>query len=233
VADRHAASIEKRLSALASTASAKKAPVAAQRPVERVVERHVERVERQLEPVVAEAGSLRMAAGAAVSRGASRAQTQTVRVEAEPKRVFKGFSGWGNFMPLTHRQEEMPVAANESYDLVDFGRDEPKNADLALKHGALDLVTDSGVDLDDVLQPPALERIALSSRNGPSARRRTVSELAPAAVSRIARHVSRNARAQELASEFRARPDLAKSDKKGEGSDLVRAYLLIDAALAS
>ena len=30
----------------------------------------------------------------------------------------------------------------------------------------------------------------------------------------------------------RARPDLAKSEKKGEGSDLVRAYLLIDAALA-
>jgi hypothetical protein len=59
-----------------------------------------------------------------------------------------------------------------------------------------------------------------------------VSELAPAAVSRVARHVQRNEHALELATQFRSRPDLAKSEKKGEGSDLVRAYLLIDAALA-
>jgi len=39
--------------------------------------------------------------------------------------------------------------------------------------------------------------------------------------------------AHTLATQFRSRPDLAKSEKKGEGSDLVRAYLLIDAALTS
>jgi len=238
-ADRHAASIEKRLAALAATAGAKKAPVVAQYPAERVVER-IERpaeraIERKLEPAMAEASMLHMAATAAVARGGARGATQALRVESEPKRMFKGFGGWGGFMS-TPRHDETPMPANESYELVDFNRpesrQEPKTIDAALKHGALDLVTDAGVDLDDVLAPPALERIAISSRNGASARRRTVSELAPAAVSRVARHMQRNEHAQELATQFRARPDLAKSEKKGEGSDLVRAYLLIDAALA-
>jgi hypothetical protein len=58
-----------------------------------------------------------------------------------------------------------------------------------------------------------------------------VVDAAPGAVGRIARHVKRNLRAQEAAIEFRARPDLAKTDNKGEAPDLVRAYLLIDAAL--
>jgi hypothetical protein len=239
-ADRHAASLEKRLAALASTANAKKAsPIVAQLPVERVVER-IERpvepiTERKLEPAMAEASMLHMAARAAVARGGSRAATQTLHVGSEPKRMFKGFSGWGSFIS-TPRHDETPVPANESYELVDFTRPEPshepKTIDAALKHGALDLVTDAGVDLDDVLAPSALEHVAISSRNGASARRRAVSQLAPAAVSRIARHMQRNEHAQELATQFRARPDLAKSEKKGEGSDLVRAYLLIDAALA-
>jgi hypothetical protein len=60
-----------------------------------------------------------------------------------------------------------------------------------------------------------------------------VENVAPVAVSRIARQLNRDLDARALAAEFRARPDLAKSDNKGEGSDLVRAYLLIDAALAS
>ena len=52
-------------------------------------------------------------------------------------------------------------------------------------------------------------------------------------VSRVARHINRSAEAQEVANRFRARPDLARSSDKDEGSDLVRAYLLIDAALDS
>jgi hypothetical protein len=232
-ADRHVASIEKRLSALASTANVKKtSPVLVQRAPERIVE-------RRLEPAMAETTMLHMAATAAVARGGSRGTSQALRVESEPKRMFKGFGGWGGFIS-TPRHDETPVAANESYELVDFSRPmvtqapklEPKTIDAALKHGALDLVTDAGVDLDDVLAPSALEQVALNSRNGASARRRAVSELAPTAVSRIARHMQRNEHAQELATQFRARPDLAKSEKKGEGSDLVRAYLLIDAALA-
>src|SRR5256885_1595645 len=81
----------------------------------------------------------------------------------------------------------------------------------------------SGIVPAPVLPPQALEQVATSSRKGPAPRRRRVSDLAPAAVNRIARHMQRNEHAQELATQFRARPDLAKSEKKGEGSDLVRA----------
>ena len=66
---------------------------------------------------------------------------------------------------------------------------EPKNPDAELKQGAIDLVTNAGVDLDDVLQAADLERIARCSREGASARRRAVIDAAPGAVTRIARHV--------------------------------------------
>ena len=77
--------------------------------------------------------------------------------------------------------------------------------------------------------PPS--RATSGSSRRTAARRRAVADAAPAAVGRIARYVKRNADAHMVAAEFRARPDLAKSDRKGEGKDLVRAYLLIDAAL--
>ena len=230
-ADRHAASIEKRLAALASTASIKKAaPVVAQQRIVERVTRSGERVVERHEPVLAEATTLQAAATAAVARRGPRGVAQAVRVEVEPKRMFKGFGGWSSFMAPRH--EDTPVAAND--DLVEFSRPVPKpvNVDAALKVGAIDLVTDAGVALDDVLTPSDLERIALSSRHGASARRRTVSELAPAAVSRVARCMQRSEHALELATQFRSRPDLAKSESKAESSDLVRAYLLIDAALA-
>ncbi len=221
-ADRHAASIEKRLGAMAVAAGAKKA-VVAQRPVERIVERKPEPV------VVEEAVTLQAAANAAVARaGSSRAR---VEVAVAPKRVFKGFGSWGNFMP---KQEEIiPAPANEdAYELADFGSRSNVSPDAMLKSGAIDLVADAGVDLGAVLLPGDLNRIARCSRDGATARRRAVIDAAPGAVTRIARHVKRNAGAQELAASFRARPDLAKSENKGEGSELVRAYLLIDAALA-
>jgi hypothetical protein len=153
-------------------------------------------------------------------------------VEQQPRRVFKGFGGWGNFMP--QREEPTPVAANESaFELADFGRSqEPANPDQVLKSGVLDLIVNAGVDLDDVLHAADLERIARCSREGATARRRAVIDAAPGAVTRIVRHVRRSDDAQGLAKQFRSRPDLAKSENKGEGGDLVRAYLLIDAALA-
>ncbi|MEZ6022635.1 MAG: hypothetical protein R3C16_04280 [Hyphomonadaceae bacterium] len=130
------------------------------------------------------------------------------------------------------KADETPKAANEEdFDLVEFTT-ERKNPDVALKHNALDLVTEAGVDLEDVLQPADLEHIAQSSRHGAAARRRAVADLAPVAVNRIARHVKRHGDAMDVAAKFRSRPDLAKSEKKGEGSELVRAYLLIDTALA-
>lgn len=222
-ADRYTAQIEKRLGALASAAGGKKA--ATQRPVERSVERPVE---RKPAPVVVEeeVTTLHAAARAAVARGV----TAQAEVETQPKRVFKGFNSWGNFMPAPQREEDVaPVAANEdAFELASFG-----SPDDDLKAGAINLVINSGVDIEDVLQPIDLERIARSSRDGANARRRAVLDAAPGAVGRIARHVRRSSSAQELASQFRSRPDLAKSEKKGEGSELVRAYLLIDAALAS
>jgi hypothetical protein len=219
-ADYHAASIEKRLGALASTAGAKKA---AARPAPRPVERKPEPVAYEEEEVT----TLHAAANAAVARGGSRGRVQVA--EAQPKRVFKGFGSWGNLMP---QREEEPVAANEdSFDLADFGSSQ-KNSDADLKAGAIDLVINAGVDLDDVLHPGDLERIARCSRDGASSRRRAVIDAAPGAVTRISRHLKRNSDAQSVAAQFRSRPDLAKSEKKGEGSELVRAYLLIDAALA-
>lgn len=213
-ADRYTATIEKRLNALASTAGAKKVSV-----------------QRQPEPaVMEEATSLHAAARVAVARGAGGGSSYA-EVETQPKRAFKGFGSWGNFMPPQQREEEIaPTAANEggSLELASFG-----NADDELRAGAINLVINSGVDIDDVLAPVDLDRIARSSRDGATARRRAVVDAAPGAVGRISRHMKRNANAQELAAQFRSRPDLAKSEKKGEGSDLVRAYLLIDAALAS
>jgi hypothetical protein len=226
-ADYHAASIEKRLGALASTAQVKKAAVAPA-PVARVQEQRKLVVIEEKE----DERSLHAAASAAVARGGSRGRVEVA--EAQPKRVFKGFGSWGNFTPARN-EEPAPVAANESFDLADFGsraQPEPVNPDAALKAAAIDLVTNAGVDLDDVLQAGDLERIARCSRDGASARRRAVIDAAPGAVTRISRHLRRNANAQDMATKFRSRPDLAKSERKGEGSDLVRAYLLIDAALA-
>jgi len=223
-ADRHAAKLEQRLSALASTAGAKKVAVGG-RTAQRTEARTV-----VTETVAVVEAPLQAAASAAVSR--QRPQVRVERTEPqEPKRVFKGFGAWGNLMPNSRQVEETPKAANEDFGLVDFGT--PANdPDVTLKHNAIDLVTEAGVDLDDVLQPTDLEQIAQSSRHGAAARRRAVVDLAPGAVTRIARHVKRHGEALEVASQFRSRPDLAKSDKKGEGKDLVRAYLLIDAALA-
>lgn len=226
-ADYHAASIEKRLSALASTATAKK--VAQQRAAEPRV------VERKPEPVVAQAEvtSLHAAANAAVARGATRGQARVAAEQPQPRSLFKGFGGWGNFAPPS-RNEIANETANEDAGLVDFGTPAPrKNPDDVLKTNVVDLVFKAGVDLDDVLAAGDLERIARCSRDGASARRRAVIDAAPGAVTRIARQIKRNSDAHALASTFRSRPDLAKSEKKGEGSDLVRAYLLIDAALAS
>lgn len=222
-ADRHAASVEQRLASLAKVSTRGASPSARtpeqslQRPMERLAERTL---------AEADLPDLRSAASAALARGQSRPQER-----AEPRRgAFRGFGSWGNFMPQTPA-EETPAAANEDLDLLDFSTPS-QNPDEMLKDNALDLVTECGVDLEDVLAPRDLDRIARRSRDGAAARRAAVVEAAPSAVTRIARHVKRNNKAHLVANEFRARPDLAKSENKSESSDLVRAYLLIDAALA-
>ena len=234
-ADRHAASIEKRLSALASTATAARKPATpapAPRQPERTVERTVER-----RPAQPEASPLQAAANAAITRTRPLVREETSERQSERKsgNSFKGFGGWGNFMPPQREEEIRAKTANvpeaaDAFDLIDFKptRNDP---DTVLKHDAIDLVANAGVDLDDALAASDLEDIAQRSRQGAESRRRAVTEAAPAAVSRISRHVKKNKDAKLVAAEFRSRPDLAKSEKKGEASDLVRAYLLIDAAL--
>lgn len=234
-ADRHSASIEKRLAALASTASAKR-PAPAPQP-----QAQPQRpTELKPTPAPVAASPLYVAAANAVAaRTGTHAQARIETVEPRQARgfanSFKGIGGWGNFLPQSKDGAELPKAANtpeaaDAFELVDFG--DRKDPDAVLKSGAIDLVTTAGIDLDNVLQPSDLELIAQQSRNGAVARRRAVADAAPAAVGRIARYVKRNSDAHVVAAEFRARPDLAKSDNKGEGKDLVRAYLLIDAALA-
>lgn len=224
-ADHYFAKIGKRLGALAFTAGARRG--AAQQMAERVIELKSAPVQEALRE---EATTLHAAANAAVARGRPRVAART-EVAEQPRRIFKGFS-WHGLMQQMQR-DDTPVAANESsLELADFRSPHRALSDAALKSGAIELVTDCGVDLSAVLPEDDLDRIARASRNGASARRGAVTDAAPGAVSRIARHVKRNADAQDLASRFRARPDLAKSDNKGQGSDLVRAYLLIDAALA-
>lgn len=148
----------------------------------------------------------------------------------EPSRKpLQGFGAWGNYTPRPTRDSGPETANDGGGDLVDFGAADP---DLVLRDGALELVSDAGVALDDVLRTPDLEHIARRSRDGASARRAAVRDAAPGAVTRIARHVRHNTKAHMVANEFRARPDLAKSERKSESSNLVRAYLLIDAALA-
>lgn len=242
-AERYTAKIEQRLTSLAATAGAKRSPTApaptprVERTIEREIERPVERsLARTLDRVAAEEpefSTLHAAANAAVTRSSRPRVEPREEQPTQPRRVFKGFGGWGNFMPP---REDAPRAANEerdAFDLADFGTLSANNPDVSLKHSALDLVAEAGVDLDNVLDPRDLDMIAQRSRDGASARRRAVENVAPVAVSRIARQLQRDIDARALAAEFRARPDLAKSDNKGEGSDLVRAYLLIDAALAS
>lgn len=212
-ADRHAASIEKRLGALASTANVRKAS-APQPRAERVVERPVERHVEAQAPA-----NLQAAANAAIARAAARDRSES----KQPKVVFKGFNAWNNFMPS--RETAKPMPANEDLDLVSFPQRDERTPDSMLKDDALELVTEAGVDLDDVLSARALAQVAQSSRHGAQARREAVATAAPIAVNRIARHVKRHSGARAVASAFRSRPDLAKADS------VVRAYLLIDAAL--
>ncbi|MDX2276375.1 MAG: hypothetical protein NW206_13070 [Hyphomonadaceae bacterium] len=210
-ADRHAASIEKRLSALASTANAKKAEPAPQ-------------------PVLERKTAIAQPTTPATLQAAAEQAIVQARISAVDTRNDRTFSNGFKWVKKEAEAPKFAPKAADAFDLVDFGS--RKSPDTTLKHNAIDLVVNAGVDLDAVLRPADLERIALHSRNGASARRRAVIEAAPSAVTRIARHIKRNPEARQIADEFRNRPDLAKSDNKGEGKDLVRTYLLIDAATA-
>lgn len=160
---------------------------------------------------------------------APRVRNRRESQEATSEGVRRPFVGWSTF---NASRATPPKPANEDVSFDDeFGFISDRNdPDLALKNGVFDLLICAGVDLGDVLKPSDLDAIARRSRGGVAARRRAVADAAPSSVNRIARHIARDIGAQALAVEFRARPDLATKDEDRD-ADLVRAYLLIDAAL--
>lgn len=142
-----------------------------------------------------------------------------------PKRV-SGLSGWNNVLPPKPVYEERGAAG----ELVTFA---PAAADQKLVQHAFDLIADAGVLIENAFVARDLDAIAHASRQGAAARRRAVNDAAGIAVTRVARFLRRDGAAREIAIAFRARPDLAKADRAqgGKSTHLVRAYLLIDAAL--
>jgi hypothetical protein len=200
---------------------------------------------------LAEAGEAKVASGRTRrvaleptrARPASTARSRTPRAEApQPPRVRNrrdpqnapshatgSFQSWSAFN-ASRTAPPRPANEDSGFD-DDFGYIMERNdPDLALKNGVFDLLICAGVDLGDVLRASDLDGIARRSRAGVASRRRAVADAAPSAVNRIARYIARDIGAQALAVEFRARPDLATKDEDRD-ADLVRAYLLIDAAL--
>jgi hypothetical protein len=142
-----------------------------------------------------------------------------------PKGGFKGFGSWNNLFGTRIETD----AGDASLELVSFTPKRDPDADL--KQAALDLIAAAGINVSQTLTVSDLDAIARASRNGAVARRVAVVDAAPLAINRLLKHLKRNTEGQNVAGAFRARPDLAKSEQKGEASDLVCAYLLIDAAL--
>lgn len=213
-AQRHAHAIEKRLAALASVSGKPAARPVVQR-TENATPRAPANTNREAPKDIYAAASFAMA----------RAKPAK---DAKPAAKARMQSKWS--LAWT---DKLPRAANAERPAPAMPTTNAEAPDESLRARAIDLVLDCGVDLDRALQASDLSRIAQSSRDGAAARRRAVLAAAPGAVGRITRHIKRSDAAQEIATQFRARPDLAKSSKKQEASELVRAYLLIDAALAS
>lgn len=148
--------------------------------------------------------------------------------EDETQRTRK--AGWNGFSPRDGAAQKPTPELADAFELVTFS--ETEDADARLKHSVLHFTVACGVDLSEVLTSRDLERIAAQARNGAPARRRAVVDAAPGAVGRLSRHLKRDAAARSAAAEFRARPSLASSEDRAESKDLVRAYLLVDAALS-
>jgi archaellum component FlaC len=98
-----------------------------------------------------------------------------------------------------------------------------------------DVITQSGLRLDEVFSPSGLERIAQRSRGGTQARRRAVRDAAPEATRRLGDFLARNAAANQeamqfLRSEGARTAELLGRGRAAMGAEATRAFLLIDAA---
>ena len=140
---------------------------------------------------------------------------------------MKGLPSWSNLLPKPANDSALTSLSDE---LVSF----PPPQNEPVVRSALDLVAKAGVSVGETLNERDLDAVAAASRKGAPARRRAVLDAAPVEVTRIARLLRRNTDAKETALAFRKRSDLAQpgSKKRGRSSaDLMRAYLLVDAAL--
>ncbi|MBL8546753.1 MAG: hypothetical protein JNL81_09820 [Hyphomonadaceae bacterium] len=99
----------------------------------------------------------------------------------------------------------------------------------------VETISQSGLTLDDVFSPSALERIAQRARSGTQARRRAVRDAAPEAARRMGDFLHRDARANQEAMQFLRTEGARIAEQIGRGraqmnAELTRAFLLIDAA---
>jgi hypothetical protein len=194
-------------------------------------DRHAHVIERRL-AALAETAKTAKTAAPATSYAADadleplrmRAGERVSRVVASSRARTAGWTGGSDFTGLD--------AANER-DADMFGlAQQHGDPDARLVADIMDLCHEAGVKPEEWIGSADLERIAGRARYGAAARRRAVNEAAPGAVQRISRHLRRHAEAKDLAAAFRARPDLAKVNRRGENAEVVCAYLLIDTALA-
>lgn len=93
----------------------------------------------------------------------------------------------------------------------------------------------SGIRLDEVFSPSALERIAQRSRSGTQSRRRAVRDAAPDAARRLGEYLARDADANQEAMLFLRMDGARIAELMGRGraamnAEATRAFLLIDAA---
>jgi hypothetical protein len=108
---------------------------------------------------------------------------------------------------------------------------EPRTAALPI----VETIEHSGLRLDEVFSPSALERIAQRARSGTQSRRRAVRDAAPEAARQMASYLAGDARANQEAMLFLRNEGARIAEQIGRGraqmnAELTRAFLLIDAA---
>ena len=108
---------------------------------------------------------------------------------------------------------------------------EPRTAMLPI----VETIEHSGLNLDEVFSPSALERIAQRARSGTQARRRAVRDAAPEAARVMGDFLHRDQNANQEAMQFLRTEGARIAEQIGRGraqmnAELTRAFLLIDAA---
>ena len=99
----------------------------------------------------------------------------------------------------------------------------------------VETIEHSGLNLDEVFSPSALERIAQRARSGTQARRRAVRDAAPEAARVMGDFLHRDQNANQEAMQFLRTEGARIAEQIGRGraqmnAELTRAFLLIDAA---